>query len=304
MAKEAIPQVIPEEIRNLLAQRQTYQGWLTRLEGLSGEFRPEVTGRVRSDYQDRLGHVESELAGHRAVLESSLLERRANLEVLLERHDERTAELEECELRHKVGEYDEREWERRRGEHQSVLDELQGGLGREREAVGELERVLSELSDAPVSRSAGATSSPAAPREAAEASERSASPVPDAEEAEAAAEPIASEAHAPAGPYVPDRDAEVAEAQSTFGPKLYVSGEETERSTAPARRESGKKDSGDGSAVVEVVEDADFMDELEFLESISLDDAETFDAVSAMLDEEGSPEGSSEADDEGRVSDL
>jgi hypothetical protein len=41
----------------------------------------------------------------------------------------------------------------------------------------------------------------------------------------------------------------------------------------------------------------EFMDELEFLESLSLDDADNFDAVSAMLDEE---DGGSEGDGESR----
>ncbi|MCL7972805.1 MAG: hypothetical protein M8866_12070, partial [marine benthic group bacterium] len=35
----------------------------------------------------------------------------------------------------------------------------------------------------------------------------------------------------------------------------------------------------------------EFMDELEFLESLSLDDADSFDAVSAMLDEDESGSG-------------
>ncbi|NNK47605.1 MAG: hypothetical protein HKP01_01890, partial [Gemmatimonadetes bacterium] len=38
----------------------------------------------------------------------------------------------------------------------------------------------------------------------------------------------------------------------------------------------------------------EFMDELEFLESLSLDDAENFDAVSAMLDEEDAESGTEE----------
>ena len=45
--------------------------------------------------------------------------------------------------------------------------------------------------------------------------------------------------------------------------------------------------------VLDEADSGDFMDELEFLESLSLDDADNFDAVSAMLDED---EGESGAD--------
>ena len=41
----------------------------------------------------------------------------------------------------------------------------------------------------------------------------------------------------------------------------------------------------------------EFMDELEFLESLSLDDADSFDAVSAMLDEDEDSEGDGESRD-------
>jgi hypothetical protein len=44
-------------------------------------------------------------------------------------------------------------------------------------------------------------------------------------------------------------------------------------------------------------EPEEFMDELEFLESLSLDDADSFDAVSAMLDEDKDSEGDGESRD-------
>ena len=50
-------------------------------------------------------------------------------------------------------------------------------------------------------------------------------------------------------------------------------------------------------ATEEPQEAAEFMDELEFLESLSLDDTDSFDAVSAMLDEE--EEDGSESDRKG-----
>ena len=60
------------------------------------------------------------------------------------------------------------------------------------------------------------------------------------------------------------------------------------------RRGAAEAEVEEADADVEIAEEepAEFMDELEFLESLSLDDAENFDAVSAMLDEEEGDAGS------------
>lgn len=302
MAKEQRQQVIPEEIRSLLAQRHTYQEWLRRLDDVGSEFRPEVTGRVRDDYRDRLGHVESDLAGHRAVLESSLVERRESLDILLTQHDQRTAELEECELRHRVGEYDDGEWGRRRDEHQGVLDGLEGSLGQERQAVSELESVLSELSGESTARPAGAAAA-AVVRPQAGRGRGQALPEPSDEPG---LEPSEPEDAPPDEPLAPDEGQDeqvlgvaVATGDPEPGRRLYADQEVEPSPAASSVGEGAAPKSGGGSEVVEVVEEADFMDELEFLESLSLDDAESFDAVSAMLDEEGA----SEDEDEGSVAD-
>ena len=117
--------VIPEAIRELLEQRGTYQGWLTRLDELGNEFRPEVAEKVRGDYASRLATVETELAGHRTELETALSDRTVSVEKVAGEHDARSAELEETQLRHVVGEFDDEEWGRRRAEHQVGIDELE-----------------------------------------------------------------------------------------------------------------------------------------------------------------------------------
>ena len=109
--------VIPEAIRELLEQRGTYQGWLTRLDELGNEFRPEVAEKVRGDYAGRLATVETELEGHRTELETALANRAAAVDEVAGEHDARSAELEETQLRHVVGEFDDEEWERRRAEY-------------------------------------------------------------------------------------------------------------------------------------------------------------------------------------------
>jgi hypothetical protein len=92
--------VIPDEIRQLLERRSTFQEWLHRLDELDGGFRPEVSGKVRTDYANRLSEVEGELQGHRDALESALSKRRSAVDDAEGRHDVRSAELEESRLRH------------------------------------------------------------------------------------------------------------------------------------------------------------------------------------------------------------
>ena len=137
--------VIPEAIRELLDKRGTFQGWLKRLDELGSDFRPEVASKVRSDYASRLGEVESELEGHRAELETALADRAGAVEKVAAEHDARSAELEETQLRHVVGEFDDAEWERRRAEHQVQIDEFEAELTAQRSAVDSLQTVLSEL---------------------------------------------------------------------------------------------------------------------------------------------------------------
>lgn len=331
--------VIPEEIRGLLERRTTFQEWLSRLDQLGSEFRPEVASKVRGDYEGRLREVETELEGHRTELETALAGRQAAVEEAAGRHDARAAELEECELRHRVGEFDDAEWEHRRSEHQSVLDELDEELTTQRAAVGALEAVLGELVgpdhlEVPEGGPAGAE-----PVEAVEAHDavlvEPAVGGPDEldeleafVEEEGEAEPWASE------PFETGEDAagRVAELESE-AEKLELLGEQEAGRLRPddftdveeVRDEEAGIDEGaveDAEVVAEgeaepdaeaepVVqgeaagekagESGEFMDELEFLESLSLEDAESFDAVSAMLDEE---EGGDEEDSERKPEDT
>jgi len=248
--------VIPEAIRSLLEQRAQYLEWLAKLDDLGGQYRPEVARRVRGDYQDRLMGVEDELHGHQAEPESSLTERQSRLGELEQRHDACAAELEEIELRHQVGEFDDAEWEDRRSEREQELQGIIEELEVERKAVEELGSVLVQVTG---------------PSEA--AATRHVEPG-------AWVEPAAS--------VVATREAEVAEVES--GEEL-ADFEETELEEEPAARideETAAEGDGDGDA---------FLDELEFLESLSLDDPESFDAVAKMLEDDGDgPEGEKDED--------
>lgn len=290
--------VIPEAIRELLEQRGTYQGWLTRLDELGDEFRPEVAEKVRGDYAGRLATVETALEGHRTELETALADRAAAVEKVAGEHDARSAELEETQLRHVVGEFDDEEWERRRAEHQVGIDELEAELTTQRSAVESLQTVLSELTGAAavLAVSEEVDLEPPVPAELTVVEDEWSEQTDDADDtadnaddtawmtqpfAEVVEEPVEAEA-----------DSE-AEAEAEGHVEIESGADEDDESEVD---EVVALEVEASQAEVEGVEEAEpvlveaepdeFMDELEFLESLSLDDADNFDAVSAMLDED------------------
>lgn len=241
--------IVPGEVLELLEERSRIQGWLDRLAELRAETTPAVHEKVKGDYEQRLQSVNGRLAEHRSDLETSAARHRSRVEKLQEEHDAAATRLEEAELRYRVGEYAEDDWERHREEGEAKARDLEAQLDREREALATLERVLGELVT-------GRRAAAEAPSEdgGAEAEETRAPP----SEAGAEAEAEASEAA-------------VASAEAADD---------------PARAGDPSADAADASG--EAVDDAaaDYLDELEFLESLSLDETDRFDAVSAMLDEE------------------
>jgi len=300
--------VIPAAIRELLDKRSTFQEWLRKLDELGDEFRPEVAEKVRGDYAGRLSDVETELGTHRAELETALADRLQSVDRVTAEHDARSAELEETRLRHVVGEFDDDEWESRRSEHQGRIDELEERLASQRSAVESLQAVLGELT--------GAAAAPLAPaatpvagesladadddrflasdEEMEQAVEDDAEAVED-EEAPALVADLAGGAEERAIPHAPDWEeaagpepVEAEEVASQLA-ELEVVEDEAVDSEPPA--------SAEDKSAPDVAEPVEFMDELEFLESLSLDDADHFDAVSAMLDED---EGDSKAGDSKR----
>ncbi len=286
--------VIPDAIRTLLERRAQYMEWLAKLDDLGGKYRPEVAKRVRADYRDRLTGVEDELHGHREELEASLSQRQGQLAGFEQRHNVCAAELEEAELRHQVGEFDEGEWENRKKAHELEIAEVTSALNVEREAVAELGAVLLQVtapSEAAATRRVepGAWSEPGdvpSRRPVAETFPASGKePVGEAVVEELVEEESSTDVLEAAEEVLGDLGAVIEE---TADPEVVEEVLEAvvEEATEPEELITEEKGSGDGD---------EFLDELEFLESLSLDDPESFDAVSRMLEEEGEtpPEGDS-----------
>lgn len=234
-AKKDGPEIaVPAAVRSLLEKRSTFGNWLALLDDVGQQYRPEVAERVRADYEARLGEVANELESRRGALETSLGEHRALHGEIATRFEDKSAEIEEVELRFQVGELDEATWTQRRQEHIRGLETIEAELVSAAGSVQELETILADLDGMPGERSA---------------------PVPS----------ITKLVVEPAGT-----------------PPEVVAVEPESAAVEPVQaEEETEAEQGDD----------ELLDELAFLESLSLDDADSFDAVSRMLEEEETAEG-------------
>ena len=305
--------VIPEAIQALLEKRTTFQDWLSRLDELGSDFRPEVAEKVRSDYEGRLTGVEGELEGHRTELESALAERSETADRIAGRYDAHCAELEETELRHAVGEFDEEEWERRRSEHQGEIDNLEADLTEQRSAVESLQTVLGELTgeaavaavEAPVDLDPVVVEDPAAGEDLAAAVDEAPEAVEVVEVVEAEEKPAwMTQPFEDGEPGMEQEEAvedtaraELVEAdivETEYADAEFVEARVVDADTELAEEADVAEEESESEPILDEAEPGEFTDELEFLESLSLDDADNFDAVSALLDEEGGDSGADE----------
>lgn len=133
-------------LRDLMERRDRLTGWLSRLESETGA-NEAVVARIREDYQAQLDSVMSELAGHY----DAVCAQRADLDGEVERLRSESAAardaLEEAELRHRIGEYDDETWESRRSELQPTVDSAAAELERMLRETDELDQVIAELRD-------------------------------------------------------------------------------------------------------------------------------------------------------------
>lgn len=291
--------VVPAEVRELIVESQTIQGWIARLASHADDARPEVFERVRDDYQGRLDSVNGKLARHRTDLVERLDGRRSEVEALRSDRDSHAAELEEARLRHAVGEYSDKRWDERRGGIEESLGELDALLEVEEGAVAELSGIIASIGEGGTPGAVdsepeivvegvdvGFAPAEALPEEAADDS----AAAEDEEEDASSAVAVEGDSEDEAGEADGDEgdEAEIAASAVTAG-SGDAPADETATTTAdePA---TATADAGEIGGEAGEEEGGEYLDELEFLESLSLDEADRFDAVSAMLDEEENQE--------------
>ena len=241
---------VPTEVNELLEERQKIQGWIEGLEAFENETSDDVYLKVLTDYESRLEDLSARLSEHRGSIEDSVTAHGAAVGALAEERASRSSELEESRLRHAVGEYDDKEWGKRREKAESAIAELDEKLAGEQNSLSDLQQILAGINGEPIPERIGAENGS---EPAAEVT------LEDGAVDEAVSEPEAPEASDPA----PDAASETAQEAVPAGVDAAVD-----------------KDAESGSS------DEEYLDELEFLESLSLDEADRFDAVSAMLDDD------------------
>ncbi|MEP6485602.1 MAG: FHA domain-containing protein [Rudaea sp.] len=102
-----------ESLKTLKAEQDQLDERLKSMEELKANFAPPVFDRVRSDYQQRLRVLDEQAA----PLKQAAREQYASLRGLIERfeadHEAIKLDQQELELRYKLGEFDEKEFQRR-----------------------------------------------------------------------------------------------------------------------------------------------------------------------------------------------
>lgn len=135
-------------IERLLQDRTQFVNWLARLNspGEGPASVPEnVRSRVRADYERRLDAVLRELRSHVTQIEEQVGDLTARHGALTSREAEQQEQLAEAEVRHLVGEYDERLWDGIRAERMKVIAQVREELTQTSAEIARLSEVLATI---------------------------------------------------------------------------------------------------------------------------------------------------------------
>jgi hypothetical protein len=108
-------------VSDLLAERNKYQTWITRLDSTKDTTPAAVRSKVLADYQAKLEDVLARLTQHGDAVREQLESRKKRKEELAAEEAKAKETLAEAELRHAVGEYDEGDWTKVRAEMNKTL---------------------------------------------------------------------------------------------------------------------------------------------------------------------------------------
>jgi hypothetical protein len=141
-----------ESIEKLLQERSQYEQWLARLDGSGAP--DSVRTRVRADYESRLDNVMAQLRAHESTIAEALGRHHTDRERLEGREAELLETLAEAEVRHTVGEYDDKQWNDISGSQKKSLGELRGELDKVRSELTRLTEVQRLIRAAPAAPAA------------------------------------------------------------------------------------------------------------------------------------------------------
>ncbi len=135
-----------ESVEKLLAERRKIAGWMTALDGRRADSLPAVYQRVHDDYTVKLDKVQVKLVAASDAVQLAAVDVAGRLvdkeQALAAKQEERA----EAELRAAVGEFSDREWEKRRTKLDDDITSAAGERDALREELTRLRSVLDEVS--------------------------------------------------------------------------------------------------------------------------------------------------------------
>ncbi|MFA6166171.1 MAG: hypothetical protein WC700_06130 [Gemmatimonadaceae bacterium] len=134
-----------ETVEKLLAERRKVAGWIAALAAKRAETPPAVYQKVHDDYAAKLEKVQTKLVAASDSVQVAAVDVASRLtereEALAKKRDERA----EAELRAAVGEFSEREWEKRRTKLDDEVGVVTGERDMLRDELRRLRDVLAEV---------------------------------------------------------------------------------------------------------------------------------------------------------------
>ena len=134
-----------ETVEKLLAERRKVAGWITALAARRAETPSAVYQKVHDDYTGKLEKVQAKLVAASDSVQVAAVDVASRLtereEALAKKRDERA----EAELRAAVGEFSEREWEKRRTKLDDEVGVVTGERDTLRDELRRLRDVLAEV---------------------------------------------------------------------------------------------------------------------------------------------------------------
>lgn len=138
-----------ENVEKLLTERRKVSGWLSALAERKADTSPVVYQRVHDDYRAKLEKVQAKLVAASDAVQVAAADLAGRLtdkeEAVAAKRDERA----EAELRALVGEYSEREWDKRRARLDEELAAATAERDTLRDELARLRTVLADVSDTP-----------------------------------------------------------------------------------------------------------------------------------------------------------
>ena len=138
-----------DTVMQLMAERQKYEQWIDDLEAKKDSTPEKVFVKVRHDYLERLQTVIDQLKEHTGAMQDHADGLTTQLAELEESETEITESLAEAELRAKVGEITQAEWEATNRKAQREIAKLKESQAQMSADLDRINELLSDAGSAP-----------------------------------------------------------------------------------------------------------------------------------------------------------